>query len=143
MAQSLSPNPQEWSKEQQEVWNCLEDHWNLLINAKVDEFLEYIHPEFRGFGHESPLMVDKTWLSKWVRFWSETTKFPIHYISPISCGVFKEIAILQYYLFTIEKNVEGAGRSVRRYTMTWMKAEGKWRVIASHNNVATEMVKGR
>jgi len=27
----------------------------------------------------------------------------IHYISPISCGVFGNVAILQYYLFTVEK----------------------------------------
>jgi len=143
MRQSMSPNPEEWSAEQKEVWKCLEDHWELLIQAKVDEFLKYIHPDFRGFGHESPLMLDKKWLTKWVGFWSETTRFPIHYISPVSCGVFDKIAILQYYLFTIEKNAEGSGRSVRRYTMTWMKNNSSWQVIASHNNVATEMVRGR
>ncbi len=143
MAQSVSPNPEEWSKEQKELWAELERHWDLLINAKVADFLEYIHPEFRGFGHESPLMVDKKWLARWVGFWCETTKFPIHYISPISCGIFGTIGILQYYLFTIEKSADGAGRSVRRYTMTWMKESGKWRVIASHNNVATEQVKAR
>ncbi len=143
MPQSLSPSPEEWSAAQKEVWACLEHHWEMLIQAKLNEFLDYIDPEFRGFGHESPLMLDKKWLSKWVGFWSETTKFPIHYISPISCGVFDNIAIIQYYLFTIEKSVDGAGRSVRRYTMTWRKKDGKWRVLASHNNVATEMVKGR
>ena len=135
MAQSVSPNPAEWSNAQKEIWSCLEDHWDLLIQGKVDKFLDYIHPEFRGFGHESPLMVDKKWLTKWVGFWSANTKFPIHYISPISCGVFGNIAILQYYIFTIEKNVEGGRRSVRRYTMTWMKEKDKWQVIASHNNL--------
>ncbi len=143
MAQSVSPNPEEWSKEQKELWQELDRHWELLTQAKVNEFLEYIHPEFRGFGHESPLMIDKKWLAKWVGFWCETTRFPIHYVSPISCGIFGNIGILQYYLFTIEKNVEGAGRSVRRYTMTWMKENGRWHVIASHNNVATEQVRGR
>jgi len=143
MAQSVSPNPEEWSKEQKEIWAELERHWQLLTTGKVKEFLEYIHPEFRGFGHESPLMLDKKWLSKWVGFWCETTQFPIYYISPISCGVFDTVAILQYYLFTIEKNAEGAGRSVRRYTMTWQKKDGTWRVLASHNNVATDQVRGR
>ena len=143
MAQSVSPNPEEWSKEQKELWSELQRHWDLLITGKVSDFLEFIHPEFRGFGHESPLMVDKKWLAKWVGFWCETTKFPIHYISPISCGIFGSIGILQYYLFTIEKGAEGTGRGVRRYTMTWMKEGKKWRVIASHNNVATEQVRGR
>ena len=141
MAQSLSPNVEEWSDAQKEVWKCLEDHWELLINAKIPEFLEYIHPEFRGFGHESPLMLDKKWLTKWVGFWSETTRFPIYYISPISCGAYGNIAILQYLLFTIEKNAAGTGRSVRRYTMTWLKENNKWRVLASHNNKGDEATK--
>ncbi len=139
MSQSVSPNPQEWSKEQKELWGCLEDHWKLLIGGKVKEFLEYIHPDFRGFGHESPLMLDKKWLTHWVGFWSENTKFPIYYINPVSCAVFGDTAILQYYLFTVEKGVEGGGRrSVRRYTMTWTKANGKWCVLASHNNLMNE-----
>ncbi len=143
MAQSVSPNPAEWSKAQQEVWAELEKHFELLMKGKVNEFLEYIHPEFRGFGHESPLMLDKKWLTKWVGFWCETTQFPIYYLNPISCGIFDDVAILQYYLFTIEKNLEGAGRSVRRYTMTWKKINNRWQVIASHNNVVTEQVRGR
>ncbi len=139
MRQSVSPNPEEWSAEQQTIWKELERHWEILTQGKVKEFLEFIHPEFRGFGHESPLMLDKKWLTKWVGFWCENTKFPIHYISPISCGIFGNIAILQYYLFTIEKSLEGGRRSVRRYTMTWMKDKNKWQVIASHNNLMNEV----
>ena len=140
MPQSLSPNPAEWSQEQKEVWKCLEDHWEILTQAKVKEFSEYIHPEFRGFGHESPLMLDKKWLEKWVGFWSETTRFPIYYLSPVSCGVFDNIAIIQYYLFTVEKNFSGGYRSVRRYTMTWVKKDKRWQVLASHNNKVQEDV---
>ncbi len=141
MPQSVSPNPTEWSEDQKEVWACLEKKWELLVNKKVDAFLEYIHPEFRGFGHESPLMINKHWLAKWVKFWTEKTDIPIYYISPISCGVFGHIAILQYVIFTIEKSMERAGRSARRYTMTWMRIDGKWVVLASHNNLMTEEVK--
>ncbi len=141
MAQSVSPNPEEWSKEQNEVWKRLEDHWEIVTQGKVNEFMDFIHPDFRGFGHESPLMLDKRWLEKWVGFWCETTKFPIHYISPISCGVFGNVAIVQYYLFTVEKNFAGSYRSVRRYTMTWIKTAGKWQVLASHNNKGDEATK--
>ena len=141
MVQSLSPNLKEWSKEQREVWRCLEDHWKLLTKGKIKEFLEYIHPEFRGFGHESPLMLDKRWLTEWVGFWSQTTTFPIHYISPISCWVQGEIAILQYIIFTIEKSAAGTGRSARRYTMTWLKTKSRWQIIASHNNKGDEAAK--
>lgn len=142
MKQSLSPDSEEWSKEQKELWQHLERHWEILIQGKVPEFLEYIHPDFRGFGHESPLMIDKRWLTKWVGFWCENTKFPIHYLSPISCGIFQNgnLAIIQYYLFTIEKSLEHTKRSVRRYTMTWIKENNKWQVIASHNNIVGDTI---
>ena len=141
MKQSMSPNPEELSKEQKEIWQRLVDHWDCIVHARVDEFMEYIHPEFRGFGHESPLMLDKQWLKKWVGFWCETTRFPIHYLSPISIGVFGNVAIIQYFIFTIEKNFAGAGRSVRRYTMTWIKEKNQWQVLASHNNKGDEATK--
>ena len=140
-SQSRSPEPNEWNAEQKEIWKCLTDKWDLLVKAKVDEFLEYIHPEFRGFGHESPLMLNKDWLAKWVRFWTQTTKIPIYYIVPVSCAVYGDMAILQYVIFTIEKSAERGGRSARRYTMTWIKNNKRWQVLASHNNLMTEEVK--
>ena len=60
--ESKSSYPEEWSETQKEVWNCIVDHWELLVNGKVSDFLEYIHPDFIGFGHESPLSIDKGWL---------------------------------------------------------------------------------
>ncbi len=138
MKQSVSPNIEEWSPAQKEIWQQLTRHWEILTQGKVKEFMDYIHPEFRGFGHESPLMLNKEWLEKWVGFWCANTKFAIYHISPISCGIFGQTAILQYYLFTIEKNLEGGRRSVRRYTMTWLNEKNKWRVIASHNNLMNE-----
>ena len=140
MPQSLSPDLREWSSEQKEVWECLTHSWELLLKSKVDEFLTYIHPDFRGFGHESPLMLDKKWLAHWVGFWSSNNKFPIHYISPISCGVFDDVAILQYIIFTIEVGAQGAHRSARRYTMTWVKEQKKWKILASHNNLMGENI---
>jgi len=35
MSQSVSPNPDEWSKEQKEVWKRLTDHWEIITQGKV------------------------------------------------------------------------------------------------------------
>lgn len=125
-----------WTKEQKEIWKVIEDHWNCLVSGKVDAFLKYIHPDFVGFGHESPYPVDFGWLKHWVGSWSKNTKFLIHALKPQHIVIHDKIAIVQYYLFTITKNDVSAGNSsIRRYTMTWKKEGGKWRVIASHNNL--------
>ena len=77
MSSLTSSKPKSWSKEQNEVWQCVEDHWDHLISGRVDDFLKYIHPEFLGFGHESPINIDRPWLNKWVGFWTKTTKIAI------------------------------------------------------------------
>jgi len=137
-----SSQPKNWSEEGNAVWKCLEAHWDHLINGRVDEFLEYIHEEFLGFGHESPINIDKPWLKKWVGFWTKSTDIIICELRPVDVRIHEDIAILQYFIFTIEKNSEGGKRVIRRYTMTWKKQPERWVVIGSHNNLADESVRG-
>ncbi len=127
--------PEHWDAKQREVWQNFETHWQCLIDAKIPEFLKYIHPDFIGFGHESPLPVDKPWLEKWVGFWAKTSKFLICELRPINVKVHGDIAILQCLIFTISENEK---RMIRRYTMTWKKQGDHWVVIASHNNLSNE-----
>ena len=141
--QPLTSNkPENWTEEQNDVWRCVEGHWDHLINKRVDKFLEYIHDDMIGYGHESPIPVDKPWLRKWVGFWTRTTDIAIAELRPIDIRIYKDIAILQYLIFTVEKNVEGGKRVIRRYTMTWQKQKDRWVVIGSHNNLMSETIKG-
>ena len=135
--------PEYWNDTQCEVWKCVDEHWDLLINKKVDEFIKYIHQEMIGYGHESPLPVDKPWLKKWVGFWTKSTEIVICELRPIQIKIYGDIAIVQYFIFTIEKSVEGGKRIIRRYTMTWKKMSQKkrWVVIASHNNLMEETLR--
>ena len=141
MSNLTSNKPTQWTKEQNEVWRCVEDHWDHLINKRVDEFLKYIHDDMIGYGHESPLPVDKPWLKKWVGFWTKTTDIAICELRPIHIIIHGDIAILQYVIFTIEKNAEGGKRVIRRYTMTWKKEKTRWVVIGSHNNLMNETLR--
>ena len=136
-----SSKPKNWSADQNSVWNCVETHWEHLINKRVDEFLKFIHDDMIGFGHESPVAVDKPWLRKWVGFWTKTTEIVICELRPLDIRIHDDIAILQYLIFTIEKNMEGGKRVIRRYTMTWKKAKDRWQVIGSHNNLMEETLK--
>lgn len=134
--------PEHWGKEQREVWSNLENHWHKLIDGNIEGFLEFIHPQFIGYGHESPLAVDKPWLAKWVGFWAKTTKIAICELRPIDIRMHGDIAVLQYFIFTIEMNqVDKGKRVIRRYTMTWKKQPERWVVIASHNNLMADALK--
>ena len=133
--------PEHWSAQQREVWNNLDLHWQALIEGNIDEFLKYIHPDFLGFGHESPMPVDRPWLEKWVGFWAKSTKIIICELRPINLKLHGDIAILQYMIFTIEQNqVDKGKRVIRRYTMTWKKQPDRWVVIGSQNNLMHDVV---
>jgi len=136
-----SSKPTNWSEDQNAVWQSVEDHWSHLINGRVDEFLKYIHDDMIGYGHESPISVDKPWLQKWVGFWTKSTKILICELRPIQIIIHGDTAILQYFIFTIEKNEEGGKRVIRRYTMTWQRADNRWVVIGSHNNLMNETLR--
>lgn len=136
-----SSKPKNWSEEQDGVWACLEAHWDHLIHGRLEEFLDYIHPDFIGFGHESPINIDRPWLQKWVGFWSKSTKIAICELRPVDIRIHEDIAIVQYFIFTIEKNDEGAKRVIRRYTMTWKRQGKQWVVIGSHNNLMDETIR--
>jgi hypothetical protein len=112
-----------------------------LLNKRVDEFIKFIHPDMIGYGHESPLPVDRPWLEKWVGFWTKSTNIVICELRPIQIKIHGDIAILQYFIFTVEVNAEGGKRVIRRYTMTWKKTPERWVVIASHNNLVDETIK--
>ena len=99
-----SSKPKDWSEEQLSVWQCVEDHWDHLINKRVDEFLNYIHEDFLGYGHESPVHIDRPWLGKWVGFWTKSTDIIICELRPQNIKIHGDIAIVQYFIFTIEKN---------------------------------------
>ncbi len=131
----------DWTPEQKDVWKNIEDHWACLTKGKVKEFLKFIHPQFIGYGHESPLPVDRSWLEHWVGFWAKSTTIPVYEIRPIHIVIHGDIAIVQYLIFTIEINdVDKGKRVIRRYTMTWQKQKDRWVVIGSHNNLIKEAV---
>jgi len=135
MQQLTSSKPKDWNKDQLSVWESLEAHWDHLINKRVDEFIKYIHEDFIGYGHESPIGIDRPWLEKWVGFWTKTTDIVICEIRPVDIKLHGDIAIVQYFIFTIEKDAEGGKRVIRRYTMTWQRDKDRWVVIGSHNNL--------
>ena len=140
MAGLTSNAPKDWNDTQREVWKCVETHWEHLINKRVKDFLDYIHPEMIGYGHESPVSVDRPWLEKWVGFWTQTTQILICELRPIHIKIYGDIAILQYLIFTIEQGADTVKRVIRRYTMTWKKQSDKWVVIGSHNNLMNETI---
>ena len=122
-----------WNNDQKAAWNTIETHWQHITKGEVEEFVSYIHPDFTGFGHESPLLIDKASIAKWVGFWGKNINIPVYDLQPVSVSAFGNFAVVHYYLFALEMHGEKSVRTVRRYTTTLIKEKEKWLVIANQN----------
>ena len=135
---AVAPRPtwaltQNWGTEEKSVWKIIEDHWAYLTSGDIEKFLTYLHPKFTGFGHESPLMIDKESIVKWVGIWIKNVKIPIHELDPIRVSVYGDFAVVHYYIQTLEKGEAKTERVIRRYTTTLINEKGKWSIIGNHN----------
>lgn len=136
--ESLKPRPawvaaQDWSKDQENTWKSIQEHWAHLVGGDTEKFLSYLHPHFTGFGHESPLLIDKESIRKWVGFWIKNTKIPVYELQPIYVSVHGNFAVVHYFIFTLEVSETKSERVIRRYTSTCVKEKNKWLIIGNHN----------
>ena len=126
----------DWNEDQKNVWKSIEEHWGYLVSGDTEKFLSYLHPNFTGFGHESPILINKNSIATWVVFWIKNTKIPVYELQPISVLAYGDFAVVHYYISTLEISKEKTERVIRRYTSTCVKdkdTKGKWLVIGNHN----------
>jgi len=122
-----------WGQGEKDAWVAIEKHWGHITKGEVDKFLSYIHPEFTGFGHESPLLIDRGSIEHWVGFWGKNIDIPVYELQPLHVKAFDGFAVVHYYLFALEKHGHEMKRFVRRYSTTMKKEDGRWLVIANQN----------
>lgn len=127
------PVMRNWNEDQKSVWRSIEDHWMYLTSGDTEKFLSYLHPNFTGYGHESPLLINKDSIAKWVVFWIKNTQIPVHELQPMAVSVYDNFAVVHYYISTLEIGKEKTERVIRRYTSTCVKDKGKWLIIGNHN----------
>ena len=124
-----------WTEAEKAAWKAIEDHWDYLTKGDVEKFLSHIHPKFTGFGHESPLLIDKASLQRWVGFWIKSITIPVYELQPVYAAAYDNFAILHYYIFALEKGEKSAMRTIRRYTTTLIKENGKWLILGNQNQL--------
>lgn len=122
-----------WNDEQKAVWKAIEEHWLYLTTGDTPRFLTYLHPNFTGYGHESPLLITKDSIAKWVVFWINNIKIPVHELQPIALASYGNFAVVHYYISTLEIAKEHGERVIRRYTTTLVKEKDRWLIIGNHN----------
>ncbi|MDD5508995.1 MAG: DUF4440 domain-containing protein [Bacteroidales bacterium] len=121
---------QEWTKEQKEVWQVVENSWLKWKAGDVDGATAALHPKYQGWDEESPLPMDKDATIQWFRSMKERMTVDWYMLNPARIAVTENAAVVHYYYaFSMtytsgdqKKHEAGGGRYVEFY----VKEGGKW-----------------
>jgi ketosteroid isomerase-like protein len=124
---------QEWSAAQKDVWKNVESYWSLMAQGNLEGFMEYFHPDYRGWDYQNALPSTKASSKKFLEYGLKSTKTLVYDITPVAIQIYGNFAFVHYYYSTIEKEVEGKARMASgRWTDILMKQGDKWVMIGDH-----------
>ncbi len=121
---------QEWTKEQKEVWQVVENSWIKWKAGDVDGVTIALHPKYQGWDDESSLPLNKDAVIQWFRAQKDRMTVNGYMINPARITVTENAAVVHYYFsYSVtymagdqKKLEEGGGKYVEFY----VKEGGKW-----------------
>jgi ketosteroid isomerase-like protein len=124
---------QEWSAAQKEIWKVEEETMAAFEKGDVEKLMSYIHPDYRGSGHGSPIPVDKSTARKQVELMTKTYKITYYSMQPTAIQVFGNTAIAHYILTMSTKSLDGKeAQTQTAWTDVFVKQGDKWLVVADN-----------
>ena len=127
---------QEWSEEQQEVWQALENFFELRTNNDAEGIKALIHKDFVGWGWGNYATYDYASMQKWADHMNpKETKYIYHNLKPMEILVIDDIAVLLFYGHFFKTVDDKEMVEQAQFTNVWKKEGGKWLLIASTGSV--------
>jgi ketosteroid isomerase-like protein len=121
---------QKWSSKQQEVWNAVENWWELYQKNDVEGIKALFHKDYVGWswGFNSPEGQKEA--HRWANHMIPKNKIAYTNLNPLDILVIGDVAVLHYYYVT-NQTVDGKDKLEQgRWTDVWKKEGGKWLLIA-------------
>ena len=122
---------QEWSAEQQEVWELSERMEKFWIERDLDGYMSCLHENFIGWYGEDPLPIDKKSLRNGESYNLSHQKIHIDKIKPVSITVTDNVAIVNFYKTTRREDENGNRLTYRKVTRICIKENGKWLILGN------------
>jgi hypothetical protein len=122
---------QEWSKEQLGVMNVINAQWKAAMEKDSTWPDKFLHENFLGWSHESPMPRDKASIQKWDRYESENTTTLLFELYPVGIAIQGNTAVAHYfYSHASESKKEGRKTVKGQFTDILVKVDGTWRFLA-------------
>jgi len=126
---------QEWSDEQQEVWQANENWWELLKNNDVEGIKALIHKDYAGWNWGDNAPEGQAEALRWASHMIPKGKISYINLKPLNILVMGDVAVLHYY-YSKFQTVDGKETVVQgRWTDILKKEDGKWLLIADSGGV--------
>jgi hypothetical protein len=120
---------QQWSAEQQEVWQTIDAQWQADKDGKnwVEEF---VHPDCVGWSMVAPMPRTKAVTNRWLNAYKSNDKIIEYQIDPLSIVIKNNMAIVHYYYLMLTVNKDSNPEKEKgRWTEIWIKEGNKWLLL--------------
>ena len=126
-------NAQEWSKEQKEVWQEVENMWENWKTGDLNAAFANVHEEYLGWNNSNPMPMSRT---KWVEPMKETIDNYLnrnYNIEPARILVINNAAIVHYY-YSFSYVYDDSDKMQKskhhgKWSAFFIKDGGKWFLI--------------
>ncbi|PLX00111.1 MAG: hypothetical protein C0591_01805 [Marinilabiliales bacterium] len=90
-------NAQEWTDDQLEVWNTVENLWQKWKVGDFDNAMSNVHADYLGWNNTSPMPMSKEKWEKGMKEDGEYISDQYYDIEPARILVYKNVAVVHYY----------------------------------------------
>ena len=133
LSSSVTATAQQWSPEQQEVWEFEKHCWQLGLEKNMEERKACFHEDYVGWYSTDP--VPMPYSDTVVIRYVEKDRSVAYNMTPHSIMIHGNVAIIHLSGFTVEPGDDGKDKSVwDHWTDIALKEDGKWSWIADHGH---------
>jgi ketosteroid isomerase-like protein len=129
---------QQWSAEQQEVWQSVEAYTEAFAQGELDEFLSYFHEDFTGWNIGDAVPRNKAFVEKAVSQAFLSQQMLWYHLTPLIIEVHGDVAVVHYYATWTRGGMDGTeSTTTARWTDVLLKQGGRWVMIADHGGTVS------
>jgi len=130
---------QQWSAEEQEVWQNVEAYWDLIAKEDVDEFMTYMDDDFLGWARGQWVPTTKNDRLVSLRHNLATTENVWYTLKPVGIKVHGDVAIAHYFFTSTDRDADGDEVTTTGYwTDILMKQGDKWVMIGDAGGAVSD-----
>ena len=124
---------QQWSAQQQDVWQSVEAYTEAFAQGDLEEFLSYFHENFTGWNCSDAVPRNKAFVRKAVSHAFLSQQMLWYHLTPLVIEVHGDVAVVHYYATWTRQGLDGTEQTTNaRWTDVLLKRGNAWVMIADH-----------